>query len=104
MVEHVNECMTVKNQLESQGEVVSEKQFIDKLLSVDRELSYLRQMLVRAPIDEIVAGLTDGYSYHYQDRQRQNHSGNAGRGRFQHGHPRGKVHLLLQRDPSLWQG
>ena len=82
--------MTVKNQLESLGEVVPEKQFIDKLLSVDRELSYLRPMLVRAPIDEIVAGLTDGYSYHYQDRQHQNHSGNAGRGRFQRRHLRGQ--------------
>ena len=26
-------------------------------------------MLVRAPIGEILAGLTDSYSYHYQDRQ-----------------------------------
>ena len=32
MVEHVNEYMTVKNQLESLREVVPEKQFIDKLL------------------------------------------------------------------------
>ena len=45
-------------------------------------------MLVRAPIDDIVAGLTDGYSYHYQDRQHQH--GNAGRGRFQRRHPRGQ--------------
>ena len=59
-------------------------------LNVDRELSYLRPVLVRAPIAEIVAGLTDGYSYHYQDRQHQNHSGNAGSGRFQRRHPRGQ--------------
>ena len=83
MVEHVNDCMTVRNLLEAKGEVVPDKQFVDKLLSVDRELSYLSPMLVRAPIAEIVAGLTDGYSYHYQDRQHQNHSGNARRGRFQ---------------------
>ena len=81
--------MTVRNLLEAIGEVVPDKQFVDKLLNVDRELSYLRPMLVRAPIAEIVAGLTDGYSYHYQDRQHQNHSGNAGRGRFQRRHPRG---------------
>ena len=31
-------------------------------------LQHLRPMLVRAPIDDIVAGLTDGCSYHYQDR------------------------------------
>ena len=47
-------------------------------------------MLVRAPIDDIVAGLTDGYSYHYQDRQHQHNHGNAGKGRFQGRHPRGQ--------------
>ena len=72
------------------GETVPEKQFIDKLLNIDRELSYLRPMLVRAPIDDIVAGLTDGYSYHYQDRQHQHQHGNATRGRFQRRHPRGQ--------------
>ena len=90
MVEHVNECMTVKNQLTALGETVPEKQFVDKLLNIDRELSYLRPMLVRAPIDDIVAGLTVGYSYHHQDRQHQHHHGNAGRGHFQRRHPRGQ--------------
>ena len=33
------------------------------MLNIDRELSYLRPMLVRAPIDDIVAGLTNGCSY-----------------------------------------
>ena len=87
MVEHVNECMIVRNQLMAVGETVPEKYFIDKLLNIDRELSYLRPMLVRAPIDDIVAGLTDGCNYHYQDRQHQ-HS-NAGRDRFPRRHPRG---------------
>ena len=64
MVDHGNDCMTVKNQLESLGETVPQKQFVDKLLNIDRELSYLRPMLVRAPVDDIVAGLTNGYSYH----------------------------------------
>ena len=90
MLEHVNDCMTVRNLLEAIGETVPDKQFVDKLLNVDRELSYLHPMLVRAPIAENVAGLTDGYNYHHQDRQHQNHSGNAGRGRFQHRHPRGQ--------------
>ena len=35
MVEHVNDCMTVKNQLEALGETVAEKQFVDKLLNID---------------------------------------------------------------------
>ena len=83
MVEHVNDCMAVKNPLESLGETVPEKQCVDKLLNIDRELSYLRPMLVRAPVDDIVAGLTDAYSYHYQDRQHQHQHDNAGRGRFQ---------------------
>ena len=82
--------MTVRNLLEAIGEIVPDIQFVDKLLNVDRELSYLRPMLVRAPIAEIVAGLTDGYSYHDKARQHQNHSGNAGRGRFQRRHPRGQ--------------
>ena len=90
MVEHVNDCMTVKNLLEAIGETVPDKQVVYTLLHVDRELSYLRPMLVRAPIAEIDAGLTDGYSYHYQDRQHRNHSGNAGRGRFQRRHSRGQ--------------
>ena len=47
-------------------------------------------MLVRAPIDDIVAALTDGYNYHYQDRQHHHQHGNAGRGRFQHQRPRGQ--------------
>ena len=75
--------MTVKNLLEAIGEIVPDKQFVDNLLNVDWELTYLTPMLVRAPIAEIAAGLTDGYSYHNQNRQHQNHSGNAGRGRFQ---------------------
>ena len=90
MVEHVNECMTVKNQLGALGEIVPDKQFVDKLLNVDRELSYLRPMLVHAPMEKIVAGLTEGYSYHYQERQHQNQPGNAGKGRFQRRHPRGQ--------------
>ena len=90
MVEHVNECMTVRYQLMAVGETVPEKPFIDKLLNIDQELSYLRPMLVRGPIDDIVAGLTDGYSYHYQDRQHQHQHGNAGRGCFLRRHPRGQ--------------
>ena len=78
MVEHVNDCMTFRNLLEAIGETVPDKQFVYELLNVDRQLAYLRPMLVRTPFAEIVAGLTDGYSYHYQDRQHQNHSGNAG--------------------------
>ena len=89
MVEHVNDCMTIKNQLEALHETVLEKQLVVELLNIDRELSYLRQMLVRARVDDIVAGLTDGYSYHYQDRQHQHQNGNAGRGRFQRWNPRG---------------
>ena len=89
MVDHGNDCMTVKNQLESLGETVPQKQFVDKLLNIDRELSYLRPMLVRAPVDDIVAGLTNGYSYHYQDRQHQHQHGNDGRGRCQGRNPRG---------------
>ena len=50
--------------------------------------SYLRPMLVRTSMDEIVAGPTDGYSYHYQDRQHQLQHGNAGGGRFQRRNPR----------------
>ena len=92
MVEHVNDCMTVKNQLTELGEAVPDKQFVDKLLNIDWELSYLRPMLARAPIDEIVAGLTDSYSYHYQDRQHQpqQQHGNAGRVRLQRRNPRGQ--------------
>ena len=93
MVEHVNDCMTVRNHLVyvALGETVPDKQVVDKLLNVDRELSYLRPMLFRAPIDRIVPGLTDGCSYPYQDRQHQNQHGNAGRGRFQLRHPLGEV-------------
>ena len=47
-------------------------------------------MLVPTPVDDIVAGLTAGYSYHYQDRQNQHQHGNAGRGRFQRRNPRGQ--------------
>ena len=104
MIEHVNDCMTVRNLLEAIGEIVPDKQFVDKLLNVDRELSYLRLMLVRAPIAEIVAGLTDGYSYHYQDRQHQNHSGNAGRGRFQRRHPRGQGAPAAEAGPPAMAG
>ena len=40
MVENVNEYIIVNIQLTALGEIVPEKQFIDKLLNVDRELSY----------------------------------------------------------------
>ena len=62
MVEHVNVCMTVNSQLTALGETVPDKQFVDKLLNIYWELAYLRPMLALAPVDEIVAGLTDGYS------------------------------------------
>ena len=87
MVERVNDCMTLRIAV---SEKVPDKLFVDKLLNVGRELSYLRPMLARAPIDEIVAGLTDGYSCHYQDRQHQHQLGNAGRGHFQRRHPQGQ--------------
>ena len=87
MVEHVNDCMTIKNQLEALGETVPEKQFVVKLLNIDRELTYLRPMQVRAPVDDIVVGLTDGYSYHYQDRQHQHQHSNGCRGRFRRWNP-----------------
>ena len=101
-MEHVNECMTVRNQLIAVGETVPEKQFVDKLLNIDWELSYLRPMLVRAPIDDIVAGLMDGYSYHCRGRQHQHQHSNAGRGRFQRRHLRGKVPPLPQHTLRLW--
>ena len=96
-MEHVNDCMMVRNQLIALGETVPDKQFVDKVLYVDWELFYLRPMLACAPIDEIVAGLTDGYSNHYQDRQHQHSS--AGRGRFQHGQPRGQGALAAAAGP-----
>ena len=68
---HVNDCMTPKDQLIVLGETVPDKQFVDKVLNINQEVSYLRPMLARAPIDEIVAGLTVGYSYHYLNRQHQ---------------------------------
>ena len=90
MVEHVNVCMTVNSQLTALGETVPDKQFVDKLLNIYWELAYLRPMLALAPVDEIVAGLTDGYSYHYPDRQHQHQHSNADRGRFQRRNPRGQ--------------
>ena len=47
-------------------------------------------MLARAPIDEIAAGPTDGYSYHYQDCLDQNQHGNAGGGHLQQRLPQGQ--------------
>ena len=83
-------CMAVRDQLVALGETVPDKQFVGNLLNVCRELSYLRPMLVRAPMDKIVTELTDGQSYHYQDRPHQTKHGNAGRGRFQRQNPRGQ--------------
>ena len=82
--------MTVWNHLVALGEIVSDKQFVDNLLNVDWELSYLRPMLVHAPMDDIAVGLTDDYSYHHQDRQPQNQPSNAGRGCFQRQNPQGQ--------------
>ena len=104
MVEHVNDCMTVRNLLEAIGQTEPDKQSVHTLLNVDRELSYLRPMLVRAPIAEIVAGLTGGYSYHYQDRQHQIHSGNARRGRCQRRHPRGQGAPVAAAGPLAMAG
>ena len=94
--------MPVKHQQTALGDTVPEKQFVDKLLNIDRELSYQRPMLVRNPIDDIVAGLTDGYSYHYQDRKHQHGHSNAGRGRFQLRNPRGQRAPRLQRTHRRW--
>lgn len=90
--------MTFKKQPITLGEVVPDKHFVDKALVSDRELSYLRPTLARAPIDEIVAGLTDGYSYHHQNRQHQHQHGSAGRGRFQ------RRHTLRQGTPAATVG
>ena len=104
MVEHVNECMTVNNKWVALGGTVTEKRFVDKLLNVDRELSYLRPMLVRAPVDEIVARRTDGYGYNYQDRQLQHHPSSFGRGRFQSQHPRGQGEPAVASGPPAMAG
>ena len=37
MVEHANDCMTVKNQLIALGETVHDKHFVDELLNRDRD-------------------------------------------------------------------
>ena len=96
--------MTVRKQLVALDETVPHKQCVDKLLNVDRELSYIRPMLVRAPMDEIVAGLTDGYSCHYQVRQHQNQPGNAGGGRFKRRHPRGQGAPAVAAGPPAMAG
>jgi hypothetical protein len=67
MIEHMNDCMTVRNRLIALGEV----EFVDKLLNVDWKLSYLRPMLARTPIDHIVVVLRDGCSHHHHDRHHQ---------------------------------
>ena len=70
MVENIKECTTVKNQLTQLGEIVPEKQFIDKVLNIDSNLSYLRPTLARTSIEDVIRGLTDGHSFHYpSDRQ-----------------------------------
>ena len=83
MVEHVNECVTVKNQFTALGETVPEDQFIDKLLNMDRDLSYLCQTLAHACAEYIITRITDGYSFHDPpDRQQQQQQGDGGRGRL----------------------
>ena len=52
---------------------------------MSQQLSYLRPTLARAPIDETVARLTDGYSHPYQDRQIQH--GDGGRAVITQSHP-----------------
>ena len=79
--------MIVRKQLVAMGETVADKQFLDKLLNADGELSYLRPTRARAPIGEIVAGLTYVYRYQYQDRQHQKQHNDTGKGRFQCRHP-----------------
>ena len=75
--------MTVKNQFTALGETVPEEQFIDKLLNMDRELSYLCQTLARACAEDIITRLTDGYSFNDPlDRQQQQQQGDGGRGRL----------------------
>ena len=111
-MDHVNDCMTVRNQLIALGETVPDKQFVDKLLNVDRELSCFRPMLSHAPIDEIVTGLTDGYIYHYQDHQHQHQHSKATLPCWCWQGPagaassadtcEGKAHLLLLQDLRLW--
>ena len=104
MVEHVNDCMTVRNLLEAMGETVPDKQFVDKLLNVDQELSYLRPMLVRAPIAEIVAGLTDDAVTTIKTVSTRTTPAMPEEAASSADTREGKVHLLLQRDPQLWQG
>ena len=90
MLEYVNECMTIKNQLTALGEIVPEKPFIVKLLSIYRELSYLRPTLARASVEDIISGLTDGYSFHDLSYRHQQQHGYGGRGRFQRRRLRGQ--------------
>ena len=69
-------------------------------MNIYPELSYLRPMLVRAPIDDIVVRLSDGYICHHQDRQYRQQHGNAGTGRFQRRHPRGQSAAAAAVDAS----
>ena len=91
MQEHVNECMTVRNKLLAINERVPDRQFIHKLLNVDKELFHVRATLAHANIDAIVSGPTDAYAFmHINDPPRQQHQeSQRGRGRFQRRFPRG---------------
>ena len=80
----INECMTVRNKLLAINEPVPDRQFIHKLLNVDKELFHVRATLAHANTDAIVSGLTVAYAFmHMNDPPRQQHQqGQGGRGRF----------------------
>ena len=71
MEQHVNDCMTVRNQLMALGESISDGHFRTRLLEVDRECAHLRAALADKPVPEIIAGLTDHYRYIQSINQQQ---------------------------------
>ena len=55
---HVNECMTYRNRLKALGADIPREFFIQKLLNVDKEYTFMRASLRTQTPEQIVAART----------------------------------------------
>ena len=77
MGDHVNECMTYRNQLKAFGADIPRKFFIKKLLDVDKEYMFMRASLRTQTPEQIVAALMEQYQLFQRHKENDRRGGQA---------------------------
>ena len=92
MGDHVNECMTYRNRLRALGAVIPREFFIQRLLDVDKEYTFMRASQRTQTLEQIVAALMEQYQLFQRQKDNDRRGGQAlaGQNRPRFNRPRGQ--------------